>query len=90
MDIDPAIWSVRSMAPSANRGTFDIEVTDGEHVIRFEACSDGGAQEPLAWAIEQVRAFDERAFRLACLHCPDEGAPTRPALWDADEAEEGE
>lgn len=75
-------WSIVTVAPSANRGLWDIEVTDGEHVFRFEACSDGGTQEPLAWAVEQVRAMDPVSFAINCRHCPDQGEPTRPASWD--------
>ena len=69
MKIDPSKWRIKSVKPSTNRGAFDIEVTDGVHLVRFEACSDGGAVDPLAWAVEQVAAFDARSFALTCGHC---------------------
>ena len=83
-------WRIAAVEPSTSRGLWDIEVTDGEHSIRFEACSDGGKQSPLEWAVEQVNAFDARSFAIACSHCPDQGEPTRPASWDEEADAEGD
>lgn len=86
-------WRMAEMAPSPTRGLWDIEVTDGEHVLCFESCSDGGTLSPLEWAVEQVRAMDARSFAVNCRRCPEEGEPTRPSAWDEeliDELEESD
>ena len=69
-------WKLIETTPSkSSRGTFDLTVSDGKHVLKFESCSNGGDVDPLAWAIEQAEAFSAHDLKIACSHCPDKGIP---------------
>lgn len=49
------------------RGTFDVQITDGKRSVEFLSLSDGGGDDPLAWAVSQLAtlAEDEAAYAIA-------------------------
>lgn len=70
---------VETKASQSSRGTFDLTITDGKHILTFESCSNGGDVDPLAWAAEQAEAFSAHDLKIACSHCPDKGIPVLKA-----------
>lgn len=71
-------WRLVGDTPTPNDHSpklVDIQVTDGEHVITFEAVALGPGVLPLVWAVDQVERFRPETFRIVCSHCPDQPEP---------------